>query len=225
MRRVRLCHCTRHEALHGRLLRTAAGPCMRWPGPPSAGHLDVGSTVRGAGWWLGREHVRQMCDGRGVPQVHVGPQEGGSRGASVAVRGGPSTFDATQQCRLLRALMRARGRLCPGAWDHLGALRAPVGACRHGGGHRVMHAAEVAGVREVGGRRPGVGSVEPAIIPALTEGVPELQQAGADAATVVSNERLLPDCLPRVRTEHPMVVECRDEVIPLRARVLRAADT
>ena len=51
---------------------------------------------------------------------------------------------------------------------------------------------------EVGGRRPGAELTEPQDVPPLAEGVPELQQAGADAALVVPAERLLPDLLPRV---------------------------
>ena len=46
------------------------------------------------------------------------------------------------------------------------------------------------------------------------EGVPELQQAGADAAPVVPAESLLPDLLPRVVGENPVVPEGGDEVIP-----------
>ena len=72
---------------------------------------------------------------------------------------------------------------------------------------------------EVGGRRPGAETAEPEVLPPLVEGVPELQQAGADAAPVVSAERLLPDLMPRVVGEDPVVVEGGDEVIPRPAGV------
>ena len=67
---------------------------------------------------------------------------------------------------------------------------------------------------EVGGRRPGAKTAEPQAVPPLAEGVSELQQAGADAVPVVPAERLLPDLLPRVVGENPVVVEGGDEVIP-----------
>ena len=72
---------------------------------------------------------------------------------------------------------------------------------------------------EVGWRRPGAETAEPEVVPPLAEGVPELQQAGADAAPVVPAERLLPDLLPRVVGENPVVVEGGDEVIPRQAGV------
>ena len=72
---------------------------------------------------------------------------------------------------------------------------------------------------EVGGRRPGAVTAEPEFVPPLAEGVPELQQAGADAAPVVPAERFLPDLLPRVVGENPVVVEGGDEVIPRQAGV------
>ena len=56
-------------------------------------------------------------------------------------------------------------------------------------------------------------------VPTLAEGVLELQQAGADTAPVVPAERLLPDLLPRVVGEKPVVVEGGDEVIPRRSGV------
>ena len=55
--------------------------------------------------------------------------------------------------------------------------------------------------------------------PTSGRGLPELQQAVADAAPVVPAERLLPDLLPRVVGENPVVVEGGDEVIPRRAGV------
>ena len=127
--------------------------------------------------------------------------------------------DAPVQSLLLRAPVRARGRFEPGAHGHLGALRAPVGARRRCGGHRVAFPAEVAGVWEVGGRRPRAEMAEPEAVPPLSEGVPDLQQAGADAAPVVPAERLPLDLPPRVVGENPVVVEGGDEVIPRRAGV------
>ena len=60
---------------------------------------------------------------------------------------------------------------------------------------------------------------EPEVVPPLSEGVPDLQQAGADAAPVVPAERLLPDLPTRVVGENPVVVEGGDEVVPRRAGV------
>ena len=96
--------------------------------------------------------MQQVRDGRGVPQVHVDPQKGGTRGARVAVRGVWRVLDAQVQCLLFRAPARVRGRFGPGARGHLAAVRARVGARRYGGGHSVALSAELAGVREVGGR-------------------------------------------------------------------------
>ena len=76
-----------------------------------------------------------------------------------------------------------------------------------------------AGVWEVGGRRPRAEMAEPEVVAPLLEGVPDLQQAGADAAPVVPAERLLLDLPPRVVREKPVVVEGGDEVIPRRAGV------
>ena len=72
---------------------------------------------------------------------------------------------------------------------------------------------------EVGGRRPGAETAEPEVVPPLAEGVPELQQAGAHAAPVVPAERLLPDLLPGVVGENPVVVGGGDGVLPRRAGV------
>ena len=69
------------------------------------------------------------------------------------------------------------------------------------------------------GRRPGPQTAEPEVVPPLVEGVPELQQADADAAPVVPAERLLPDLLLRVVGETPVVVEGGDEFISHRAGV------
>ena len=60
---------------------------------------------------------------------------------------------------------------------------------------------------------------EPEVVPPLSEGVPDLQQAGADAAPVVPAERLPLDLPPRVVGENPVVVEGGDEVVPRRAGV------
>ena len=53
----------------------------------------------------------------------------------------------------------------------------------------------------------------------MSEGVLDLQQAGADAAPVVPAERLLLDLPRRVVGENPVVVEGRDEVVPRPAGV------
>ena len=60
---------------------------------------------------------------------------------------------------------------------------------------------------------------EPEVVPPLSEGVSDLQQAGADAAPVVPAERLSLDLLPRVVREKSVVVEGGDEVVPRRAGV------
>ena len=127
--------------------------------------------------------------------------------------------DALVQSLLFRAHVRARRRFGPGARGNLCALRAPVGARRRCGGYPVAFPAEVAGVWEVGGRRQGAEMAEPEVLPPRAKGVPELQLAGADAAPVVPAERLLPDLLPRVVGENPVVVEGGDKVIPRRAGV------
>ena len=124
--------------------------------------------------------MRQVRDRRGIPQVQVVPQGGGTRRARLAVRGG------------------ARWR---------------------GGGYRVAFPAELAGVREVGGRGPGVKAAEPEVVPRLAEGAPELEQAGADTAPVVPSKCFLVDCLPRDVREYTVIVGGRYEVIPRRARV------
>ena len=67
---------------------------------------------------------------------------------------------------------------------------------------------------EVGERRPGAETAQPEVVPPLAKGVPGLQQAGADAAPVVPAEPLLPDLLPRVVGENPVVVKGGNEVIP-----------
>ena len=162
--------------------------------------------------------MRNRC---GVPQMHVDPQKGSARGARLFVRGGVCPLDAPAQGLLLRAPARACGRFGPGARGYLGAPRAPVGACRCCGGDRVTLSAEFAGVWEVGGRRPRVEMAEPEVVPPLSEGVPDLQQAGADAAPVVLAKRLPLDLLPRVAGEDPVVVEGGDEVVPRRAGVPR----
>ena len=55
--------------------------------------------------------------------------------------------------------------------------------------------------------------------PPLSEGVPDLQQAGADAAPVVPAERLLLQIPPRVFRQNSVVAEGCDEVVPRRAGV------
>ena len=59
----------------------------------------------------------------------------------------------------------------------------------------------------------------PEVVPPLSEGVSDLQHAGADAALVVPANRLLLDLPPRVVGENPVVVEGGDEVVPRRAGV------
>ena len=80
VRLVRLRRRVRHQAPDGRLLRFAAGPGVSRPIPPSAWHGTAGSAKGGGGWGLGREHVRQVRNECGVPQVHVDPQKGSARG-------------------------------------------------------------------------------------------------------------------------------------------------
>ena len=58
---------------------------------------------------------------------------------------------------------------------------------------------------------------EQEVIPPLSEGVPDLQQAGAEAAPVVPAERLPLDVPPRVVGENPVVVEGGDGIVPRRA--------
>ena len=60
---------------------------------------------------------------------------------------------------------------------------------------------------------------EPEIVPPLSVGVPDLQQAGADGAPLVPAERLPLDLPPRVVGENPVVVEGGDEVVSRRAGV------
>ena len=84
------------------------------------------------------------------------------------------TLNALVQSLLFRASARARGWFGPGACGHLEALRAPVGARRCCGGARFEVPAEVAGVREVGVRRPGAETAEPEVVPPLARGVSEL---------------------------------------------------
>ena len=183
------------------------------------GALCCGTAMRGVRWGSGREHMQQVRDGLGVPRVQVDPQEGGTRGARLAVREGLRAVDASLQRLLLCAPARARDWLWPGARGPLETLRAPVGARRRGGGHRVALPAEVAGAWEVGGRGPGVEAGKPEVVPPLVKGAPQFQQAGADTAPVVPIERFLPDRLPRVVREYPVVVEGRYEVSPRRAGV------
>ena len=58
----------------------------------------------------------------------------------------------------------------------------------------------------------------PEVVPPLSEGVPDLQHVGADAAPVVPAKRLPLELPPRVVGENPLVVEV-DEVVPRRAGV------
>ena len=79
------------------------------------------------------------------------------------------------QSLLFHAPVRARGRFGPGASGHLGALRTGVGACRRCRGYRVAFPAEVAGVWEVEGRRPGAERAELEVVPPPAGGVLQLQ--------------------------------------------------
>ena len=85
VRLMRLRHGVRYQAPDGRLLRLAAGPGVSRPIPPSAWHGTAGSAKGGGGWGSGREHVRQVRNGCGAPQVHVDPQEGSARGPRASV--------------------------------------------------------------------------------------------------------------------------------------------
>ena len=85
VRFVSLHHRVRHQAPDSRLLRFAAGPGVSRPIPSSAWHGTAGSAKGGGGWGSGREHVQQVRNGCGVPQVHVDPQKGSARGARAFV--------------------------------------------------------------------------------------------------------------------------------------------
>ena len=107
-------------------LRTVASCARRralvcsGPLPPSAGHGAVGSARREVGRGSGCEHVQEVRDKRGVPQVHVDPQEGGTRRARVAVRGGLCVLDASVECLLFCSPARAREWFGPRARGHRG---------------------------------------------------------------------------------------------------------
>ena len=78
-------HRVRHKASDGRLLRFAAGPGVSRPIRPSAWHGNAGSAKGSGGWGSGREHVQQVRNGCGVPQVHMDPRKGSARGARAFV--------------------------------------------------------------------------------------------------------------------------------------------
>ena len=78
-------HGVCHQAPYGRLLRAAACTGVLRPVRPAARHGAAGSAKRGGWWGSGRKHVQEVRNGRGVPQVHVDPQEGGARWPLVAV--------------------------------------------------------------------------------------------------------------------------------------------
>ena len=206
MRGARFHHRACYQAPGGHLLRPVRSPFR--------GALCCGLCIARRQLGSGHEHVRQVRDGRAVPQMHVDPQAGGTCGARLAVRGGLRALDGPLQRLLLRAPARARRWLGPGARGHLGALRAPVGARQRGAGYRVAFPAEVAGVREVVGRVAGVKAAEREVVPPLAEGAPEFQQAVADTAPVVSTEGYMADCVPRVVGEYTVVVEGRYEITP-----------
>ena len=56
----------------------------RWPRGSELAST-AGSAKGGGGWGSGREHVRQVRNGCGVPQVHVDPRKGSSRRARAFV--------------------------------------------------------------------------------------------------------------------------------------------
>ena len=85
VRLVRLRHRVRYEAPNGCLLRPGAGSGVLRHVPPLAKHGAAGSVKHGGGLGSGRKHVRRVRDGRGVPQVHVDAQKGGTRGARAFV--------------------------------------------------------------------------------------------------------------------------------------------
>ena len=117
------------------------------------------------------------------------PQEGGPAGPAWPCEG--VCAPSMRRCSASSSVRRRGpgGGSGQGHAAHLGALRAPIGACRCRAGHRVALSAEVADVWEVGGRGPGVEAAKPEFVTTLVEGASELQQAGADAAQVVSVER------------------------------------
>ena len=96
-------------------------------GGKSGGHHNAGQSQNG------RKHVRQVRDGRGLPQVHVDPQENGTRGARVTVQGSLRALVAPSQWLLLRVSGRARVWLVAGTRGQLGALRSAASVRRYGG--------------------------------------------------------------------------------------------
>ena len=68
----------------------------------------MGSAKRGGRRGSGREQVPQVRERPRVLQVHVDPQEGGTRWDRVAVRGGLRVSNAPVQGLLFRAPARAR---------------------------------------------------------------------------------------------------------------------
>ena len=161
-----------------------------------------------------------MRDGRGVPQVHVVPQKGGHRGARSAVLGVLCALGEQLQGLLFCAPAQAWGWLGPEACGHLGALRAPVGARWCGRGHRFTLPAEVAGVcrkweaGDKGSRRQ-------------SQGLSQLWRRGSRRSSRRAPTRrqksllrfFLPDCLPGIIKEYPVVLEARYEVMLHRAGV------
>ena len=101
-------------------------------------------------------------------------------------------------------------------WEHCAHLLAPVGVPEDTLSHCPQRW-QVCGRWEAGdqgSRRRSQRSSH-----RWPRGPPEFQQAGADTAPVVPTERFLPDRLPRVVLEYPVVVEGRNEVMPRRAGV------
>ena len=128
---VRLCHRVRHQAPDGRLLRFAAGPGVSRPIPPSALHGTWGSAKGGGGWGSGREHVRQVRNGCGVPQVHVSPKKGSAPGPARSCEG--ACAPSMRRCRAsssvrLRGPAGGSGQGHMATWAHGAHLLAPVDA-------------------------------------------------------------------------------------------------
>ena len=114
----------------------------------------------------------------------------------------------------LRGAAGGSGQGQAASWAHCGHLLAPV----HAAEDTVSHSPQS---RQVCGRWEGDNQASrwrsQRSFHLCQEGVPDLQQAGADAAPVVPAERLLLDLLPRVVRENPVVMEGGNEVVPRRA--------
>ena len=204
---MRLCHRVRYQAPYGLALPPPAlsGGPWRVPAHPP---------VRVA-WYCG------LCKGWRRVGVRAGTRATGAQ----RMWGPAGALGSTEGQRPRGPRVRVRGRMPPRC---AGARPPPPCACA---GPREVRArgtrppgrtartcwrlstllrtqchilAESAGVWEVGGRRPRVEEAEPEVVPPLSEGVPDTQQAGPDAAPVVPAKRLPLDLLPRVVGENPV---------------------